>query len=1234
MSLTGPASSVTVSDILALQAGIEGFTNTAEATALAAQVQAGTTDVAAITATYFQNILPYTINAMGIDALMQGGVPTAGALLTPSSTKNELQNLTFTTDSSGNVNKAPNISTAQAGINFAVAQHLNPTSVAAEDIALGIAAGDGTQNNFLTNFGGLSVGVFATTVSNEIVGSTALASAIQTFYNNWFIYYTQKGGVVPVGLTADTAAKALAFGDAYAIYIQNTAIFGTTVLNQVENALIDNAEVIDGVAGAHYTAGVALALQTPALPLQSFNQTFTLTTGLDTPPIVPTRSDVVNGTAGTAGQTLTDGDLIVGGPNTTVNIVTAGSLVAPGVATITNVGLVNITAAASNTYNALLWTGVGTVNVIATAGNNTVTGISNAPIATTFELSGGANTASLDIGYSTTGAGHLALLGSGISATQRATLDATGTAGGVNGIVNALTSATIATAGVNFDQVNLGTNAHTVTLTGTGVDNFSFGALPTTGGLTVDWHTMATNQTLTFLPGALNTNTGNAVTLLGGTGTGDSVTANGMTGTEKLTMSGVETLSTTFEGGIVFDGTNVTGLQTINANTPAVGGADLFNNMSAAFSALNVNGPVDQVQVNYAGATAPALTVTYGGNANPVTFDGLLVTNVANVTVNFNDAGGFTGPTGTISVDPIATTSLTVQNLANNADDYVNLDNLSALTNLTVSAVGTASSMFIENTVFISGSHPTVNVNAIGDDSYANISDLVSVLGGFTAVNVAASGVSAEAHIESVQTLIGSIGQLNVTASGAESTASIDDVTVAIGNVGAINITASGADSFANISSVSVAFHIGTVNVTASANDAYANIEDTLFAGSIGAVNVVASGVDSTAHIEDVTVSNDLGSLTLLASGTGSDASIDFVSVSGNVGPVNVTASGLNAAAELEDLVVGGGFGHINSINVLASGVDSFASAFVSAGTVDTASVKATAGDSFASLTLDVSTFGTVTMQAVQTAGVELNITSFQTVAGGVINASGAGFFELNINGQGGFTFNGNGISGPQATLEVFVNNPTADFLPSTINAINSHHNFIEFGDGLQETVNVGTAIAPAAPGSIIGNTFELTGVNPYFNITDGSLDIAPTGPNPIANPSEIITGFTSILNGGVNFNGNATGQIDEAVAGTAANFTAQLTPAASFTALLNGAAAAFIAAQTTPFVANADDQPTALNYYFGVVGGNGYLVVGNGEIDDGPGALPATVAANSHADVIQVVELVGVTTMAFQDIV
>ena len=219
-----------------------------------------------------------------------------------------------------------------------------------------------------------------------------------------------------------------------------------------------------------------------------------------------------------------------------MNIVVTDSTFAPGVATISNVGLVDITALASNTLNAALWSGIGVVEIGPGSVNDTVTGISNASIATTYELNTPGNDPSLWVGFSSTGTGHFSI-DSGISKSDMATLDATGT-GIASGIANALTGATIATAGNNWDTINLGTNDHNVTLTGTGTDVFTFGPLATSGGLTVDWHTMSTNQTFTFNPGDLNTNGGNAVSILGGTGTNDSVTAKGG-GTRKVGKSAV-----------------------------------------------------------------------------------------------------------------------------------------------------------------------------------------------------------------------------------------------------------------------------------------------------------------------------------------------------------------------------------------------------------------------------------------------------------------------------------------------------------------------------------------------------------------------------------------------------------------------------------------------------------------------------------------------------------------------
>src|SRR5262249_45428575 len=150
------------------------FTNSSQASAFAAQVNAGTNTVDAIAHQFFGNMSAFTVAAMLDDALMQGGVPTAGKLLNPSSPANELQNLTFATNAAGN----PIVSAAQSGVNLALKIGTNQVTTAAEVIAVGIAAGDGTQNHFLTTFGTLSVAQFAVSASNAIFGTSALASVI------------------------------------------------------------------------------------------------------------------------------------------------------------------------------------------------------------------------------------------------------------------------------------------------------------------------------------------------------------------------------------------------------------------------------------------------------------------------------------------------------------------------------------------------------------------------------------------------------------------------------------------------------------------------------------------------------------------------------------------------------------------------------------------------------------------------------------------------------------------------------------------------------------------------------------------------------------------------------------------------------------------------------------------------------------------------------------------------
>jgi hypothetical protein len=76
---------VSMTDILNLQAGIEGFTNAAEATAEVALINAGSDSVAAYAAKLESANTATSEAVMATVSLMEGGTPTAGKLLSPTS---------------------------------------------------------------------------------------------------------------------------------------------------------------------------------------------------------------------------------------------------------------------------------------------------------------------------------------------------------------------------------------------------------------------------------------------------------------------------------------------------------------------------------------------------------------------------------------------------------------------------------------------------------------------------------------------------------------------------------------------------------------------------------------------------------------------------------------------------------------------------------------------------------------------------------------------------------------------------------------------------------------------------------------------------------------------------------------------------------------------------------------------------------------------------------------------
>jgi hypothetical protein len=279
---------VSVSDLTQLQQGIEFFTNTAEATAAAAQINAGSLTVFSYAKQLLADNVPYSQVAMGVDSLMFGVTDTVAEL-----TKLSTQFL-------------------PPQVHNALVNGYNPTVYAAEALGLALAGGNGTSNAFATNFGSLSESQFALAVASLTNLNT---QAIQGWVNNWTTFYTAHPPAG--GLSVQLAAYGAAFGDAVGTALINS--FGAHVQDEVSNALIDNAE-------GSYVVGVEISALPRHQELQgegTNGQTFTLTPSQDT--FTGTGNNTINaplsGVFGFLNQpTLTNGDsLTFTGPNNVLN---------------------------------------------------------------------------------------------------------------------------------------------------------------------------------------------------------------------------------------------------------------------------------------------------------------------------------------------------------------------------------------------------------------------------------------------------------------------------------------------------------------------------------------------------------------------------------------------------------------------------------------------------------------------------------------------------------------------------------------------------------------------------------------------------------------------------------------------------------------------------------------------------------------------------------------------------
>ena len=233
---------VSVSDLTTLQKGIQFFTNSAEATAEAAAINATPTTESVFTyaAKLINNQISLSQVAVADFAVMTGVTDTVAHL----------------TAITNDFLSGPNGQVA-----LAVSKGLNPTVFAAEAYGSALATNADFNAAFVTPFASNQAGFAAAVSAATGVGT----GAILNFVSNWTAFFTAHPEALQ-GRTVTQAAYGSAIGDAVGAALETptsanlATVFSTTANNGfspntvrglVANALIDNAEGL-------YTAGVSL----------------------------------------------------------------------------------------------------------------------------------------------------------------------------------------------------------------------------------------------------------------------------------------------------------------------------------------------------------------------------------------------------------------------------------------------------------------------------------------------------------------------------------------------------------------------------------------------------------------------------------------------------------------------------------------------------------------------------------------------------------------------------------------------------------------------------------------------------------------------------------------------------------------------------------------------------------------------------------------------------------------
>jgi len=543
-----------------------------------------------------------------------------------------------------------------------------------------------------------------------------------------------------------------------------------------------------------------------------------------------------------------------------------------------------------------------------------------------------------DLSFTASGSGALVITAMTVGGDY--VIDASGKSGTINIVANDSTGAGVLTGGTGKDTLTGGSGNDSI-IGGDANDTLIAGA----GNDTLDGG--AGNDTFT-----MSTNLAAGDSIVGGDGT-DTLTAT-LTTSRTATVSGVENITLTIDGGS-FNAANVTGATTFTvSNTSAAAGNAVLTNLSSSVTSIYQTQDLAAVSYGYASGSAATVTLDFDNATEDAVNASTTISNVAVLTID----GDVDYDLDLGSLSASAMTSLTITAEGATTDGDVDTGNITAAALQTITAtiagdgdvtLGTLATATALKTLTLTGTSTGTGDFTIGDiGGTVSAQALTSVSvttneDGSTAVAIGnIDGDDGDAVNDDAE-----LTAFTVNLAGSYGTSTVGTVTVE--SIDNISLTTTADGTSLTVDAFVVNRNIGAISIDAGDNVVITGGFDTSATGTVGGVTITAS--------DDVTIGADAGANGFTDAITIGDISI---TVSGGtttiygaeeattIGNITVDSSGTAVVLGDADQVMGAAGGTIGAVTVEGDGTFSLVTGDVlSVGDID---LSALTGDSTVTL--------------------------------------------------------------------------------------------------------------------------------------------------------------------------------------------------------------------------------------------------------------------------------------------